>query len=140
MRAGLTSTGLPARASLWAGTPPIFLRGEDGRDLVHLAVEASGEGAEFVEGEGERLRVGGGCALGVEGVGGEAEADGAFVGFFRGGEELGEAGVLAEQQRENTGGHGVERAEVADGAFAGGAADDVDYVVRGHSRGFIEDQ
>ena len=64
----------------------------------------------------------------------------ACVALFRGGEELGEAGVLAEQQRQHAGGHGVERAEVADGAFAGGAAHNVDYVVRGQSRGLIQNQ
>ena len=64
----------------------------------------------------------------------------AFVGFFGGGEELGEAGVLAEQQWEDSGGHGVEGAEVADGAFAGGAAHDINDVVRGEAGGFVDNQ
>ena len=41
----------------------------------------------------------------------------AFVGFLGGGEKLCEAGVLAEKKREDSGGHGVEGAEVSDGAF-----------------------
>ena len=69
-----------------------FLCGEDGRHLLHFAVEAGGEGAQFFEGVGERLRFGGGRALGVEGVGGEAEADGAFVVFFGGARRTGRGG------------------------------------------------
>ena len=117
-----------------------LFRGEDGRDLVDVAVEVLAEGAEFVEGLGERLWVGRGGAFGVEGVGGEAEADVAGVVLLGLAEELREARVFAEEQRENSGGHGVERAEVADGFFAGGAAHDGDYVVRGHAGGFVEYQ
>jgi len=104
---------------------------------LHLAVEASGESAEFVERFGEGLRRGGGRALGIEGVGCDAEADDTFLALLRGAEELSQARVLAEQQREHAGGHGVERAEVADGALAGGAAHNVHHVMRGQTRGFI---
>jgi hypothetical protein len=81
-----------------------------------------------------------GRAFGVVSVRGEAEADGAGVVFFRGGEVLREAGVFAEQQREDTRGHGVERAEMADGFFAGDAAETVDDVVAGDAGGFIYDE
>ena len=57
---------------------------------------------------GESAGLGGGDTFGVEGVGCEAEVDRAGVLFFRLGEELGEAGVAAEQKRQNAGGHGVQ--------------------------------
>jgi len=117
-----------------------FFGGEDGRGLQHFAVEGYCQRAEFGERLGEWLGVGGGRALGVEGVGGEAEADRSFVGFVGGGEELREPGVFAQKQREYAGCHGVERTEVADGALAGGAADNVDDIVGGHARSFIQYQ
>ncbi len=88
----------------------------------------------------EGLRCGGGFAFGVEGVGGEAEADVAGVVLLRLAEVLGEAGVFAQQEREDAGGHGIEGAEMADGFFAGDAADEGDHVVRGHARCFVDDE
>ena len=138
MRAGLTGTSAPARASLWAGVPLIFFAEKMGGSWsispwnCWLRVRRSSR--DWVRGWGS---VGGG-AFGVEGVGGEAEADVAGVVLFGLVEELGEAGVFAEEEREDSGGHGVERAEVADGFFSGGATDDGDDVVRGHAGGLVE--
>ena len=132
---GFDFDGLAGTGELVGGDAGDFLGGEDGGSLQHFAVEGSGESAEFGEGSRQGLRIGGGRAFRVKGVGGKAEADRAFVAFFRGREELREAGVLAEQKREDAGGHGVERAEVADGALAGDAANDVDDVVRGRPAG-----
>ena len=41
---------------------------------------------------------------------------------------------------KNAGGHGVERAEVADGALLQDAARAVDHVVRGESGGLVDDE
>ena len=109
MRAGLTGTSVPARASLWAGVPLIFLAEKMG-GAGRCRREIFGEGAKLVEGVGEGFGGGRGGALGVEGVGGEAEADVAGVVLVGLVEELGEAGVFAEEEREDTGGHGVEGA------------------------------
>ena len=86
------------------------------------------------------LRLGGGIAFGVVGVGGEAEADRAFVGFFRGSVELRETREIAGDERKDAGGHGIEGAEVADGTFAENAAGAVDHVVRGKSGGLVDDE
>ncbi len=121
-----------AGAGEFVGWHPVdFFCGEDGRSLQHLAGETRGKRAEFIEREREGLRRGCGCAVSIEGVGGKAEADGALVGFIGRREELRKARVLAKQQREHAGSHGIKRAEMADGAFAGGAAHNVDDVVRG---------
>ncbi len=114
MRAGLTGTSAPARASLWAGVPLIFFAEKMGGSWSSspwnfwLRVRSSSR--ERVSGWGVVL----GGSFGVEGVGGEAEADVAGVVLVGLVEELGESGVFAEEERENAGGHGVEGAEVAD--------------------------
>src|SRR5581483_11530466 len=63
-----------------------------------------------------------GLAFGVVGIGGEAEADLSLVGLLRCHVKLGKAGHTADNQREDAGGHGVERAQMADGAFVENAA------------------
>jgi hypothetical protein len=80
-----------------------------------------------------------GVAIGIVGVGGEAKADHAFVGFLRRGVELGEAGEAAGDEREHAGGERVEGAEMADGTLAENAAHAVDYVVGGPSGGLVDD-
>jgi hypothetical protein len=50
---------------------------------------------------------------------------------------LRQAGKLAQQQGQNAGGHGVKRAEVADGAFAGNSSQDSDYIVASHAGRFV---
>ena len=117
-----------------------LLRGEDGRKLIDLAVKPVAQRSQFFKGLGQRPRICCGGAFGIKGVGGEAEADVAGVVLVRLPEELGEPGVLAEQQRQNSGSHRVERAEVADGFLASSAADDSDYIVRGDAGGFVENK
>ena len=87
--------------------------------MLDFTVIGKGGFADLFEGQGWFDDGARGCAFGVVGVGGEAEADAAGVGLFGGREELGEAGVFAEEKREDAGGHGVEGAKVADGFFAG---------------------
>ena len=90
--------------------------------------------------QGDWLRRSGGIAVGVIGVGGETEADGAFVCLFRRGVELRQAGEVSGDQGKDAGGHGIECAEVADGAFVEDAAGAVDDVVRGESGGLVDDE
>jgi hypothetical protein len=84
------------------------------------------------------LRRSGGLAFGVVGVGGETEADDALVRLFRGGVELRQTGEIADYERENAGGEGVEGAEMADGALLQDAAYAVDDVVGGEACGLID--
>jgi hypothetical protein len=53
-------------------------------------------------------------------------------------EELGQAGVFAKEQRQNTGGHGIKRSKMPDGALASGTSHDGDHVMRGEAGRFIE--
>lgn len=91
------------------------------------------------------LRLGGrgtghdGIAIGVVGGGGEAEANYALVSFFGGGVELNQAGEAAEDERKNSGGEGIEGAEMSDGALAENAAHAVDDVMGGPTGGLIDD-
>ncbi len=59
-----------------------FLGGEGRRSLLDDAAEAGGESFDPFWVQAHFLRRGGGFAFGVVGVGGEAEADGAFVSLF----------------------------------------------------------
>ena len=117
-----------------------FLGGERGRSLLDHSTEAGGDGFDFFRAQGDWFRFSRGVAFSIVGVGGETEADGAFVGLFRGGVELGQAGEVAGDERKDTGGHGVEGAEVADGAFVKNAARAVNAVVRGESGGLVDDE
>ena len=79
-----------------------------------------------------------GVAVGVIGIGGEAEADDAFVSFFGGDVELGETSERSGDEGENAGGEGIEGAEMSDGALLQNAAHAVDDVVRGPSGGLVD--
>ena len=140
----LDGHGEAGAGKLVGGDAAKLFRGEDRRHLVHRTLEVSGELLERCERLGKRAGFGGGGAVGVKAIRGEAEADGAgvlLVGLGPGlREELGQAGVAAEQQGQDAGGHGVKGAEMADGFFTSGAADEGDDVVRGEGGGFVEDQ
>src|SRR5438105_2567751 len=137
---GFDLNGLAGAGELMRGNTVDLLGGEGRRGLLHLAAEAGCELTEFLECMSKRTRVGAGGAFSVVGVGGKAEVDAALVGLFGSGEVLGKARVVAEQQWQNTGSHGVECAEVADGALRGGAADDVDDVVGGDAGGLVQNE
>lgn len=79
-----------------------------------------------------------GFTVGVVGVGGEAEADNAFVGFFRGDVKLGKAGERSGDERKDAGGKGIEGAEMSDGTLLKNPAHAVDHVVRGPSGGLVD--
>src|SRR5580704_1576943 len=81
-----------------------------------------------------------GFAIGVIGVSGEAEADYAFVGLLGGGVELGQTGKTANYQRQYAGGGRIKRPEMPHRTLVQNAAYTVDYVVRGQSRGLIDDE
>ena len=88
---------------------------------------------------GRQGAIGHGFAVGVVGIGGEAEADHAFVSFLGRGVELGQAGEASGDEREDAGGQRVESAEMADGALLQNAAHAVDHVVRGPTGGLVDD-
>ncbi len=108
--------------------------------MLDHSTKAGGDGFDFFCAQSYFLRFGCGAAFGIVGVGGEAEADRAFVGFFRGRVELRQAGEVAGHERENAGGHGVQGTEVSDRAFAKNAAGAVDHIVRGASGGLVDDE
>src|ERR1700751_5968577 len=93
------------------------LLGREGRrDLFDPSAEVGGLGFELFPAQIYGFGLAGGLAFGVVGVGGESEADDAFVGFFRRDVELREAREAADDKWENSGSHGIERAEMSDGA------------------------
>ena len=85
------------------------------------------------------MRIAQGFAIGVIGVGGEAEADHAFIGFLGCGVELCQASEAAGDEREDASGERVEGAEMAYGALPKNAAHAVDHVVRGPTGGLVDD-
>ena len=87
------------------------------RHLFHLAVEPCGGRLYLrerqIRGHFQPSVRAPGLSLGVIGVCRESEADVSLIALFSGGKVLREASELAHQQRQNPGGHGVQRAEVA---------------------------
>jgi hypothetical protein len=81
-----------------------------------------------------------GFAFGVLGVGGLPEGDGADVFLVLGHEEVGEAGAVAEHENEHAGGHGVERAAMADLLHVQAAPGDGDDIVRSHVLAFVHQE
>ena len=79
----------------------------------------------------DRLWIADRGAVGIVGIGGKAEANGALVDLLISGEELRQAGGPADDHRQDAGGHGIECAEVADLLCLGDSAELADYVVRG---------
>ena len=108
---------------------------------LHLVAEAGVHlGGDLVGGDGGGVAGGDDLAVGVLGVGFDAEAEDAFVGFVVAHDALGDFGGFAEQDDEEAGGHGVEGAAVADFGDAELAADFCDDVVGGPAGGFVHQQ
>ena len=76
--------------------------------------------------------------FGVPCVCGKAEVDGAGITLLGRGKILRESCVLAEQKRQNAGGHGVKCAKVADRTLAGDLAQPVNDIVAGDAGGFVD--
>ena len=85
------------------------------------------------------LRGAGRIAIGVISIGGKSKADGSFVTLFGALIELVKPGHLADEEREDAGGHGIEGAKMSDGAFAEDFAHAGHDIVRGPSSGFVDD-
>ncbi len=116
-----------------------FLGRERRRDLLDEALECGSELLDGREGEGDWAGLAGRGAIGVVGVGGEAEADHAFVGFFGSGVELSKTGETADDERKHAGGERIESTEMADGTLAQDVAHAVDHIVGGPAGGLIDD-
>jgi hypothetical protein len=78
-------------------------------------------------------------AVSIIRVGGESKTDGSVVAFFGVFIELAQAGHFADDQREHTGGHGIEGTEVSDGTFAEDSAHASHDIVRGPTAWFVDD-
>ena len=77
--------------------------------------------------------------IGIVRVGGKAESDDAFVGFLGGDVELRQARERSGDEWKDAGGERIERAKMADGALLEDAAHAVDYIVRGPTGRFVDD-
>ena len=111
-----------------------FLRGERRRRLRDRASELPCQRIELFPAQFDICRRAGGFTLSIVGVGGEAEADRAFVGLFRAEIELRQTGETTYYQRKDPGSHGVKRSEMSDGSLAEDAAGSMDDIVRGQAR------
>jgi len=116
--------------------------GVRGRHLLDVATKSNGHGANAAEGDAGTIP---GPAIGavrrafsIVGVGGETEAHCSGVALFGLPKVLRESRELAEDNRQNTGGHGIERAQMANGLFAGDAAHLRDHVVAGDACWFVD--
>ncbi len=121
-----------------------FFGGERWRELFDEAEESGAELLELLQLESDRFKrdrtdFAERVAIGVVGIGGEAEADHAFVSFLRCSVELRQAREIADDEREHAGGQRIERAEMTDATLAKNAAHAGDHVVRGPTRGLIDD-
>ena len=120
---------------------PVFFDSADhGWHLIEVAAvvgEGVGDlgGGEFGDGAGFD-----GIAFRVLSGSGHAEAEGALVFLFFGHEEVLDAGGFADDEDEEAGGHGVERAAVADFPGVETAACDGDDIVGGHVLTFVDEE
>src|SRR4029077_1937636 len=117
-----------------------FLRGKSRRHLQEFSGESGREPLEvaFIQ-----LRTGiraEGSAIGVIGVRGKAETDGAVVAFSASRIKLRKACGAPEEQDQNPSCQGIKRPQVTDLAKAEDPAGRFDHVVRSESAGFVDDK
>ena len=122
------------------GNAVFFDRRDHGRNLVEFP-------GELGKGRFDGGAVQGGNRLGFQdfaggvlGVSGFAELQGALVLLVLGHEEVLDAGGLADDEHEESGGDGVEGATVADFALVKAAANKIDDVMGGFSGWFVDQQ
>src|SRR2546430_17152843 len=84
------------------------------------------------------MRWAGRLAFGVIGIGGEAKADYSLVDLFGAGIKLRQAGEIAQDQRQNTGGRRVQCAQVTDRALLENAAHTIHHIMRGQTGGLVD--
>ncbi len=116
-----------------------FFGREGRRDLLDDAEESGGELLELLKVKVDGTNFADGFAIGIVSIGGEAEADHAFISFLRRDVKLRQPCEIADHQRKYTGGQRIERPEMADGALAENAAHAVDHVVGGPTSGLVDD-
>ena len=88
-----------------------------------------------------REKVGPGChTLSVIGVRCESEANGPDIALFRGGKVLRQPRKFAQQQWQNAGRHGVQRAQVSNRLLASDSAQFRHHIVAGHPTRLIDYQ
>src|SRR5260370_937137 len=114
------------------------VRGVARRELHQFYAKELRSGTHVVERKLRRHALADHLTFGVVGVGSEAEANGAGIGFFRGREVLSQAREFSQQKRQDACGHGIECAEVADRFFAGDFTKAVYHIVTGDTAWFID--
>ncbi len=77
-------------------------------------------------------------SLSVISVGRESQTNASRIALLRGGKVLRKAREPAEKQRQNPSGHGVQRAQMADGLLSRDAAQPVHHIVAGHPARLID--
>ena len=117
-----------------------FFGGKGRRSLLEDSTEACRDFPNLIGRERDWLGWGGGFSLRIVGVGGEAEADNAFVGLLGFCVELGEASEVSEDQGKHAGGERIEGPEVSYRALLENAADAVNDIVRSETSGLVDDQ
>src|SRR5664279_718028 len=114
-----------------------FLRGVGRRHLLHVSLKKLRACSHLLERQLNIARFKQGSSLSIIGVRRKPETDGARISLVQAAEELCEACVLPQKQRQDARGHGIQRAQVADRRFPRETANFSHHVVGGHSRRFI---
>ena len=131
---------LPFAGEFVAGDAVDFDGGVHGRGLVEFTAVVFEGGADVAFAEGVDGVGGGDAAVGVLGVGFDAEFHGGGVFFVRTHEAVLQFGGFADDDEEQAGGHGVEGAAVADFAGLQDAAAEGDGVVGGEAGVFVDEE
>ena len=76
----------------------------------------------------------------VVGVGDDAQSDDGLVDLLAAGEQVGQPRGLPDHERQHSGCHRIECAEMPDAAFAGEAPDMPHDIVRGHPFWLVDDK
>ena len=138
--AGRAIDGFALAREFVEGNAVFFDGGDHGRDLIKLAGELlkSGGDSGGIDGrDGFGFK---NFAGGILGVGGFAQFECTLVDFVLGHEKVLHAGSAADDEHEETGGNGVERATVADFTLVKAATDEIDDIVGGTTRGFVDQE
>jgi hypothetical protein len=145
MQNGLTVTArgartgvVPALASLYARVPATLTALTAG-GTCWLSPVSGCRGTHRVQGEPTGRGAGDDLALGIGGAGRLAEPDGGLVLLLRQRQVPKQPGSFPDPGDQHPGGHGVERATVADPPGAGEPPEPGDHIVRGQPGGLVAD-
>ena len=123
-----------------ASSPRDSLRRRASRRFEALAMKSSRSILYLAEGEVVLKAWAHRLALGIVSVRCEPEPNGACIALLGRREVLRKTRVASNQKRQNTGGHGIERAKMADGTLSGDLAQPRHYIVARHPARLVNDQ